>query len=66
VTSAEPLRQLVVTSPAGFEGFIVAAGEPAAELTLPPSDGPSPDFEKLVALAAEHDIEVLGPPGALP
>jgi mannose-6-phosphate isomerase-like protein (cupin superfamily) len=66
VTSAEPLRQLVVTSPAGFEEFIVAAGEPAAELTLPPSDRPPPDFERLAALAAEHDIEILGPPGALP
>jgi hypothetical protein len=56
----------VVTSPAGFEEFIVAAGEPAAELTLPPPDRPPPDFERLTAFAAEHDIEILGPPGALP
>ncbi len=66
VTSAEPVRYVEVNSPAGFEEFIVAAGEPAAELTLPPSDRPSPDFERLAALAAEHDIEILGPPGALP
>jgi hypothetical protein len=57
-----------VNAPAGlgFEKFIVAAGQPAAELTLPPSDQPPPDLERLIALAAEHDIEVLGPPGSLP
>jgi mannose-6-phosphate isomerase-like protein (cupin superfamily) len=65
-TSAEPMRQLVVNSPAGFEEFVAAAGEPAAELTLPPPPQEPPDFEELAALAAEHDIEILGSPGTLP
>jgi len=66
VTSAEPVRLLVVNSPPGFEKFVVAAGKPAAELTLPPPDQQAPDIERLAALAAEHDIELLGPPGSLP
>ncbi len=66
VTSSEPLRQLVVNSPAGFEEFVAAAGEPAAELTLPPPPDQPPDFERVAALAAEHGIEILGPPEALP
>jgi mannose-6-phosphate isomerase-like protein (cupin superfamily) len=66
VTSAEPARVLDIGSPAGFERFIAAAGEPAAELALPPRDRPSPDVERMAALAIEHDIELLGPPGNLP
>jgi quercetin dioxygenase-like cupin family protein len=50
-----PARCLVLSSPAGFEGFVrdVAALD---ELT--------PDV--LGATAAERDIEILGPPGTLP
>jgi mannose-6-phosphate isomerase-like protein (cupin superfamily) len=66
VTSTEPARLLVVNSPAGFEKFIVAAGKPAGEMSLPPPDQPPPDVERLTAIAAEYDIEVLGPPGSLP
>jgi mannose-6-phosphate isomerase-like protein (cupin superfamily) len=66
VTSGEPVRIVEVNSPAGFEKFITAAGEPALELRLPPPEQESPDFERLAALAVEHDIEILGPPGALP
>jgi hypothetical protein len=54
-----------VCSPAGFEDFVIAAGMPATTLTLPPADLP-PDLERIAALAAEHDIQVLGPPGELP
>jgi mannose-6-phosphate isomerase-like protein (cupin superfamily) len=66
VTSPGPVRLLGVTTPAGFERFVVAAGRPAAELTLPPASLPPVDFELLARIAAEHRIEVLGPPGALP
>jgi mannose-6-phosphate isomerase-like protein (cupin superfamily) len=66
VTSAEPVRALVLNSPAGFDKIVAAAGEPAAKLALPPGDGPAPDTERLAAVAAEHDIEMLGPPGQLP
>jgi quercetin dioxygenase-like cupin family protein len=65
-TSAGPARVLDVGLPAGFEKFVEAAGQPTSELTLPPADQPEPDVERLAALAAEHHIELLGPPGALP
>jgi mannose-6-phosphate isomerase-like protein (cupin superfamily) len=66
VTSAGPARLLDVNAPAGFDEFVAAAGEPAPQLSLPPLDRPPPDIEWLAALAAEHHIEVLGPPGSLP
>jgi quercetin dioxygenase-like cupin family protein len=50
-----PARFLVVSLPGGFEAFVrdvVALDE------LTP--------EALAATAAQHDIEILGPPGALP
>jgi hypothetical protein len=66
VTSAGPARVLDVNVPAGFDEFIARAGEPAAELSLPSAEGPPPDVERLAAIAAEHRIEVLGPPGERP
>ena len=51
----EPCHWLVVSSPAGFERFVAAASE---------LDTPDPD--RLAAIAAEYDIEILGPPGMLP
>jgi mannose-6-phosphate isomerase-like protein (cupin superfamily) len=65
VTSAGPARVLDVNAPAGFDEFIATAGEPAADLSLPRADGRT-DVERLAAIAAEHRIELLGPPGALP
>jgi mannose-6-phosphate isomerase-like protein (cupin superfamily) len=66
VTSTVPARVLTVNAPAGFDKFVAAAGQPAAQLTLPPRSNEPPDIERLAALAAEYDIELLGPPGALP
>jgi hypothetical protein len=66
VTSAAPARVLDVNAPAGFDRFVAAAGEPAADLVLPPPSELPPDFDRLVTLAAEHGIDVLGPPGELP
>jgi mannose-6-phosphate isomerase-like protein (cupin superfamily) len=66
VTSAGPARVLDVNAPSGFDAFVAAAGEPAAERTLPPPHQPPPDLERLAALAAEHHIELLGPPGSTP
>lgn len=66
VTSAGSVRVLDVNAPAGFDEFVAAAGEPPTELTLPPTDRPPPDIERLAALAAGHQIELLGPPGSLP
>ena len=50
-----PARWLVTSIPAGFERFVAAVG--ALD---------EPDPATLGAVAAEHDIEILGPPGELP
>ena len=51
----EPARWLVSSTPAGFERFVAAV---AALEELDPAI--------LTAVAAEHRIEILGPPGAMP
>jgi quercetin dioxygenase-like cupin family protein len=48
-------RKLVASTPSSFEDFVRAVS--AARM-------PSP--EELTRIAAEHDIEILGPPGMLP
>jgi quercetin dioxygenase-like cupin family protein len=50
-----PARFLVVSLPGGFEAFV----RDVASL-----EEPTP--EALAATAAQHDIEILGPPGARP
>jgi hypothetical protein len=64
VSSAEPARMLVTSAPARFDAFVRELGEPAARDELPVLDGP-PDVERLVAVAAKHGVEILGPPGML-
>ena len=60
---SEQARFLLVTEPAGFDGFFRAASEPAARLEIPPAPTEPPDIEGLTALAATYGIEILGPPG---
>ena len=60
VGSQEPLRVLQITTPSGFEDFAAAAGEPARERRLP-DPGPV-DPAALGHAAAQHAIELLGPP----
>ncbi len=55
-----------MNAPTGFDKLVAAAGKPAVEPTLPPQRQPSPDLERLAALAAEHHIELVGPPRSLP
>lgn len=62
VTSAEA-RFLLVTEPAGFEGFLRTLSVPAEALTLPPPSVQPPAPELMMATAAEYNIEILGPPG---
>jgi len=60
---SERARFLLVVAPAGFEGFMRAFAEPARTRSLPPPASQPPDMQKLIALAAQHGIEILGPPG---
>ncbi|MBA3643897.1 MAG: cupin domain-containing protein, partial [Chloroflexia bacterium] len=60
VDGDETLRTLAITVPAGFDRFIVEAGEPAGERALPPPT--PPDIEKLEAAGAKYRIETVGPP----
>jgi mannose-6-phosphate isomerase-like protein (cupin superfamily) len=62
--ASDTARWLTITSPAGFERFILAAGVPADRAEIP--TGQPVDPAELAARAAEHGIEILGPPGALP
>jgi hypothetical protein len=62
---SETARWLLINSPAGFERFLRAASEPASGDELPPAGRPF-DPTALTRLAAEEDIDILGPPGALP
>ena len=62
ITSLEA-RFLLVAEPAGFENFMRALSEPAQTLTLPPATSEPPDPERMMALAAQYGIEILGPPG---
>jgi quercetin dioxygenase-like cupin family protein len=50
-----PARWLIISTPGGFERFVA---DVAALGELDP--------ERMTAVAAEHDIEILGPPGRLP
>lgn len=52
-------RWLDLTTP-GHEAFFYAAAEPAPRYELPPA-GP-PDMDKVMAAAAAHGVEILGPP----
>ncbi|HLX31964.1 MAG TPA: cupin domain-containing protein [Gaiellaceae bacterium] len=68
VESPVPARWLAVCTPGDFEPFVVAASRPAERAELPPPPGqPSEDeVAAITALAARHQIELLGPPGTLP
>ena len=52
VLGDSPARMLLLCAPGGFEQFVVelSAAEPAP-----------PDMEKLVAVAAKYNIDILGP-----
>ncbi|MCK6627613.1 MAG: cupin domain-containing protein [Anaerolineae bacterium] len=54
VTGDKPARFFILNTPAGYEQFVLEMSEPT------PPDGP-PDLDKLVAVAARYNIEILGP-----
>ena len=53
-------RMLVIGTPGGSERFFRTMGEPAASATLPVPR--PPDVERVVAIAAAHDVDILPPP----
>ena len=63
LVSSEQARFLLVTEPAGFEGFMRAGAVPAGRREIPPPASEPPDVETLTRLAAAHGMEILGPPG---
>jgi quercetin dioxygenase-like cupin family protein len=56
---------LVTSAPGTFPAFLRSAGRPAQRPELPVLDAP-PDATRLAAIAADHGITLLGPPGTLP
>src|SRR6266516_1170817 len=57
------LLGLLDAQPAGFETFMRTLAEPAQTRSLPPATGQPPDPARMMAVAAEYGIEILGPPG---
>src|SRR5207247_2889369 len=65
VTSPEA-RFLLVTEPAGFEGFMRALAEPAQSLTLPPPTNPPPHPARKMGTATAYRILIPRPPRTPP
>jgi quercetin dioxygenase-like cupin family protein len=63
VVSSEQARYLLVTEPAGFEGFVRALAAPAGAPEIPPAPTAPPDMEPVLRAAAVYGLEILGPPG---
>jgi quercetin dioxygenase-like cupin family protein len=62
---SDDARWLVITTPAGFDGFIREIAQAAPVEELPPAGRPL-DPAVLAHAANNVGIEILGPPGALP
>jgi quercetin dioxygenase-like cupin family protein len=59
VVGDDTVRTLAFSIPAGFEQFVMEAGDPARERTIPPPS--PPDFARLGAAAGKYGQEILGP-----
>jgi quercetin dioxygenase-like cupin family protein len=55
-------RTLVLSTPAGIEGFVREGGVPAERLTLPPADTPRPTPERMAEIFVSHEMITVGPP----
>jgi quercetin dioxygenase-like cupin family protein len=69
VDSSGLARWLAICTPGEFAGFVLAASQPATSTELPPPPPTAPTEDEMAALGAlalEHGIELLGPPGMLP
>ncbi|MBZ5558211.1 MAG: cupin domain-containing protein [Acidobacteriia bacterium] len=54
----KPAKALVIQTPAGVERFIAEAGKPATDPSIRPAPPGMADFEKIVAIAKKHGIDV--------
>ena len=53
-----------ISSPAaGFEGFIRTLGTPTPVAEIPTTPAAPPDMAPVLRAAADHSLEILGPPG---
>src|ERR687898_3098996 len=59
-------KALVGFQPFLFEGFMREVGEPAPERVAPPPLDAPPDMERLIPIAAQQGMDILGPPGPPP
>jgi hypothetical protein len=59
-------KALVGFQPFLFEGFIREVGEPSPERVVPPPLDAPPDMERLIPIASQHGMDILGPPGPPP
>ncbi len=57
---SEEARFLLALTPAGFEDFTRASGQPATAATLPPPNLPAPDADGLAAAIAQSGLEIFG------
>jgi quercetin dioxygenase-like cupin family protein len=55
-------KAVVGFQPCQFQGFIREVGEPAPERVVPPPLETPPDMERLIPIAAQHGMDILGPP----
>jgi hypothetical protein len=60
VAGDEPARLISLCFPGGFEEFFAAAGRPAGDEGLPPSE--PPDVARLQQVGAEFGLQFVGPP----
>jgi mannose-6-phosphate isomerase-like protein (cupin superfamily) len=51
-------RALVIQAPSGVEQFIAEAGKPCIDPEVPPAPPEPSEFERIVAVARKHGIEV--------
>jgi quercetin dioxygenase-like cupin family protein len=66
LTADEASTVLTSTTPAGFDEFVTAVGEPADDETVPTSPPSEDAIGRVNALAGDHGIEIVGPPPAGP
>jgi quercetin dioxygenase-like cupin family protein len=53
---------LASTTPAGFDEFVTAVGEPVSDEAVPTEPPSEEAIGRVNDLAADHDIEIVGPP----